>query len=227
MDFKILQHDQEWGPYPFEDLRQTIFDTIVADNDLVVFDGSDKRFRVSAVRSAVGRSGDGDLFAALEEEHERCEQREEDKLRSLSQSIPADANIFLRDAEDNKVGPYRPLQIRRMFEEGRIYANAEFYWQTLGAWWPVADSSLVNDENRLCWEYFAITLKISGASMGLLSAMSAKDVKHDSLIQLANLGEEGWELVTMAPVIHGAIGAVSTDAAVAILKRKIKNSWGA
>lgn len=70
------------------------------------------------------------------------------------------------------------------------------------------------------FQYTTITVKVSGASQGILSSFLSKGIDSESVQQLKELGLLGWELVGVVPVNHGAVGASATSAAICFLKRE-------
>jgi hypothetical protein len=78
----------------------------------------------------------------------------------------------------------------------------------------------INDESHPRWEYQTITAKTTGASAGIASAFMNQGLEPEAATKLAELGNEGWEIVSTAPLIYGALASVATSALIVILKRQ-------
>jgi len=68
------------------------------------------------------------------------------------------------------------------------------------------------------WEYKTLRLEIGLASKGFLSIRYDQKLEESSKIDIAELGDEGWELVSVMPIDTPGIVA-GTRNAVAFFKR--------
>lgn len=121
---------------------------------------------------------------------------------------------------------YTAAQLRHMFSRGAITAEAEFQHPDYEDWFPchgllVEPEASVSSTAQDRWEYHALSIEISGTTLGVLSVFTEKEVKSDSACRIAELGAQGWELVSVIPVTAGAVGSSWSNAGIAFFKRRL------
>lgn len=133
--------------------------------------------------------------------------------------------LKVRDGETPFTKRYTMIQIKSMFFGGTISADSEFQHPDYNEWFPCASLFRKPDDpspmfRSKIWDYYVLPLKVSGTTAGIISVFTSKNVKEESSLELARLGAEGWELISVIPVTAGAIGTSWSNAALAFLKRR-------
>jgi hypothetical protein len=149
----------------------------------------------------------------------------EEKLSKQHSPSPL-LSLKVKDGDEVLCKKYTVIQIKALFMSGGISACAKFehpdypeeWFDCLTLFGEVGSHDPCVVENR--WDYYVQCLKISGASSGIISAFTDKGLKEESCVELANLGANGWELVSIVPITTGAIGATWSNSALAFLKRR-------
>lgn len=148
------------------------------------------------------------------------------KKKHDAEHNPAPALLLYLQVKQKVLGPYTVGQIKGMWNSGHISADACFKHPEYEDWFPCLSLFSTDGEEgggvaSERWEYYCLEIKVKGARSGVLSYFQEKSAGESSLNKLADLGREGWELVGMVPITHGALNVVNTDAALAFLKRRL------